>query len=152
MVFVCLPVYCLLLKKELTSTNLGEEVIGASGVAWLIICFNIFVPAGIILAHVMCRSQQQDQDGDVNDAERAQLNHIFCVLDVDGSGALSVDEVATFVHVTSTPHGGDGTTAQAKALEMLRSADLDADGTLSEAEWNTFIASAYATRFERDAL
>ena len=120
--------------------------------AWLIICFNIFVPAGIILAHVMCRSQQQDQDGDVNDAERAQLNHIFCVLDVDGSGALSVDEVATFVHVTSTPHGGDGTTAQAKALEMLRSADLDADGTLSEAEWNTFIASAYATRFERDAL
>ena len=121
--------------------------------AWLIICFNIFVPAGIILAHVVCRSKQQDQGSDdVNDVERAQLNHIFCILDADGSGALSVDEVATFVHVTSTPHGGDGTAARAEALEMLRSADLDADGTLSEAEWNTFIASAYATRFERDAL
>ena len=143
--------------KRADPANLGEEAIGASGVAWLIICFNIFVPAGIILAHVVCRSKQQDQGSDdVNDVERAQLNHIFCILDVDGSGALSVDEVATFVHVTSThvstPHGGDGTAARAEALEMLRSADLDADGTLSEAEWNTFIASAYATRFERDAL
>ena len=105
--------------------------------AWLIICFNIFVPAGIILAHVVCRSKQQDQGSDdVNDVERAQLNHIFCILDADGSGALSVDEVATFVHVTSTPLIGD-TAARAEALAMLRSADLDDDGTLSEAEWNT---------------
>ena len=71
--------------------------------AWLIICFNILVPAGIILAHVIrshIRSKQQDQggDGDVSEAELEQLNHIFYVLDVDGSGALSVDEVATFVH------------------------------------------------------
>ena len=49
-------------------------------------------------------------------------------------------------------HSAAGVAARAKALEILQSVDLDEDGTLSEAEWSTFITSVYSTRCERDAL
>jgi Ca2+-binding EF-hand superfamily protein len=103
-------------------------------------------PAGVDAATLLTRLFDKDQDGTVT---LTDLNAFFALLDKDGDGALSADELAP-------PHGGPGgdqnchggpdglggaPDAWMAAMLLAKAADADQSGDVSADEWASFLAS-----------
>jgi Ca2+-binding EF-hand superfamily protein len=106
-------------------------------------------PAGVDAATLLTRLFDKDQDGTVT---LTDLNAFFALLDADGDGALSADELAP-------PHGGPGgdqncqggpnglggaADAWMAAMLLARAADADQSGDVTAEEWASFLASLSA--------
>ena len=76
------------------------------------------------------------------------------MLDVDGSGTLTWDELEVFIGSLATV--SDKIVAASNSTELTRTAlasiDRDHDGVVSKDEWHRYISGMYATQAERKAL
>jgi Ca2+-binding EF-hand superfamily protein len=102
-------------------------------------------PAGDA-SELLTRLFDKDQDGTVT---LDDLNAFFALLDADGDGALSSEEMAPphggpggAQNPTGGPHGCGGLAdAWGAALLLAKAADVDESGDVSADEWASFLAS-----------
>lgn len=89
----------------------------------------------------------------VSDARRAELRREFAKMDVDGSGAISLDELASVLEATESSPGERLNREQARSLAKGVIAKFDADGN-GELDFDEFIRyeesrAALATKASR---
>ena len=69
---------------------------------------------------------------------------IIKMIDTDGSGTLSLDEVKNFVIKSCTSHGGSATDCQSyvdQAEGLFKAIDKDGSGEVDKAEFEAFVKS-----------
>merc|ERR1711865_601425 len=129
--------------------DLRNEALSADGYGVALVLLNVGVPLGLLVYYCVPTLVDRSTLGDAGRARQ-----VFELLDVDGVGFVTRDQVRQLLQATNGILAGDAVTEDELDRSFTPITDQTSNGPtkVSAAEWPAYVRRIYSTSGEREAL
>ena len=131
--------------------DLRSEVLSASDYGIALVVVNVGVPLSLLAYYCVPTLLGRSTLGDASRARQ-----VFELLDVDGTGVVTREQVRQLLRATHSIQVGDATTVVSEdelddAFASIADPALDTPTAVSAADWHAYLQCIYSTSGERQA-